>query len=188
MKLTISNYIRDILLQIETRASSLKDGELRAALKETPSRVEKAWGEMLNGYDIDINSLFKTFDGEGKDQIVAVTNINDYSICEHHLLPFFIDASVIYLPKDKVIGVSKMERLVRAYSHRLQLQERLTEQVATALMTHLQPEGAACIIRGQHLCMRARGVKSASSQVVTSVMLGKFRDDSALRAEVISLV
>ena len=165
------------------------EGEpLRQPLLETPLRAQRGFEEMLSGYDVDIPSLFKVFDGEGKDQIVITRGIETYSFCEHHVLPFFIRASVAYLPKDRVIGVSKMGRLVNAYAHRLQLQERLTEQVAKAIMDNLQPQGVGVVIVGEHLCMRARGVKNPESEVVTSVMLGEFRENHDLKHEVLELL
>ena len=167
---------------------AIEGEEIRPQLLDTPLRVQRALIEMLDGYDTNIDSLFKSFDGEGKGQVVITRNIGTFSICEHHLLPFQVCASVAYLPKDRVIGVSKMARLVRAYAHRLQLQERLTEQIGYALMEHLKPQGAGVIIVGKHLCMRARGVKDSESEVVTSVMLGNFRESSELKQEVISLM
>jgi len=164
------------------------EGEIRPQLRETPQRVQRMWEEILNGYEVEIPSLFKAFDGEGKDQLVVVRNIHTYSICCHHLIPFEIVASVAYLPKDKVLGVSKLARLVSAYAHRLQLQERITEQVANTIMEYLEPHGVGVIIKGAHLCMRMRGAKSEQSEVITSVMLGAFRDDYPLRNEVLNLL
>jgi len=173
---------------VSTILLSIEEGPLREELLETPRRVAHAFEEMLSGYSVDIDALFQTFDGEGQDQLVIVRDIEAWSICEHHLLPFQICASVGYLPDDKVIGVSKIERLVLAYAHRLQLQERITEQVANTLMKMLQPRGVAVVIKGKHLCMRARGVRSKNSEVVTSVMLGHFRDNPTLRNEFLHLV
>ena len=162
---------------------------LRSELKDTPARMTRALAEMFDGYTVDIKELLShTFQEEGKDQIVCVRDIVTWSTCEHHFLPFRIIVHVAYLPKDRVVGVSKIERLVRAYSHRLQLQERITRQVADAIMTYLKPAGVAVVIHGEHLCMRVRGVKSQSSQVVTSVMLGAFRDNPATRMEALSLL
>jgi len=177
----VEDEIRSILEKIE-------GGPLRSALEETPRRVQVALEEMLSGYSVDIDSLFKTFDGEGKDQLVIARKIHAYSTCEHHLLPFEISVSVAYLPIDKVIGVSKMVRLVLAFARRLQLQERLTEQIAETLMERLNPAGVAVVIKGEHLCMRMRGVKSEEAEVVTSVMLGKFREEASLRAEFLHLI
>ena len=186
-----STLIRDLLYQIEGKP-------LRSDLEETPDRVVRALEELLDGYSVDIPALFTAFDDEESvpknnhtglhDQIVAVRGIECWSWCEHHILPFHIRASVAYLPKDKVIGASKIPRLVLAYAHRLQLQERITRQVANAIMDNLEPYGVAVILVGEHSCMRIRGVKSESSQLVTSVMLGAFRDNQSTRLEVLSLL
>jgi len=177
-----------VIPAVQMLLEAIEGEPLRPQLLETPNRVMRALEEMLDGYNVEIDSLFKTFDDEGQDQIVVVKNIQTYSVCEHHLLPFLIQASVAYLPIDKVIGTSKIERLVLAFSHRLQLQERITNQVANTLMDKLQPQGVAVVIEGKHLCMRARGVKSKDSKVVTSVMLGEFRENPVLRQEFLSLV
>ena len=167
---------------------AIEGEEVRPQLLETPERMQRGLSEMLSGYGVDIRGLFKVFDGEGTDQLVIVRNIHTYSVCEHHLASVEIKASVAYLPIKKVIGVSKMARLVEAYAHRLQLQERITQQVGEALMHYLQPAGAGVVIVGNHLCMRARGVKSPESEVVTSVMLGEFRESPSLKQEVMSLL
>ena len=176
----ISKATEELILGIE--------GEIRPQLRDTPLRVMRMWNEVLDGYNVDIPSLFKTFNGEGKTQLVVARDIHTYSICEHHLTPIILGAAVAYLPKDKVIGVSKLARLVSAYAHRLQLQERITEQVANTLMEYLEPYGVGIVIKGVHLCMRMRGAKSEGSEVITSVMLGAFQDDYPLRNEVLSLL
>lgn len=177
----VSENVKSLLLAIE-------GGPLRPQLVETPLRVEKMFSEIFDGYSMDIDSLFRSFDGEGKDQLVIIKDIETWSWCEHHMLPFFVSVSVGYLPKDRVIGASKIERLVVAYAHRLQLQERITEQVANTLMDKLQPLGVGVVIEGEHLCMRIRGVKSKNSKMISSVMLGQFREDQGLRQEVLNLM
>jgi len=165
------------------------EGEpIRPELLETPYRVQKALEEMLSGYDVDIDSLFKVFDGEGSDQVIIVRNIPFVSVCEHHLLPFMGKAHIGYLPNGRVIGASKLPRLVQAYSHRLQIQERIAEQVAQTLMTKLSPHGVAVVIEGTHLCMTCRGARSNDSSLVNSVMLGEFRVSPSLRAEFLALL
>jgi len=186
-----SNLIHALLYEIEGHP-------LRPELEATPDRVVRALEELLDGYKTNIEELFTTFNdeesippnnGEGiYDQIVAVKNIEAWSWCEHHLLPFHINASIAYLPRDKVIGASKIPRLVLAYAHRLQLQERITRQIANAIMSNLEPHGVAVIITGEHSCMRIRGVRAESSQLITSVMLGAFRDNQSTRLEVLSLL
>ena len=176
--------LRDSIRKI---LESIDGTPLRHQLLETPNRVVKAMSEIFDGYQVDIDSLFTSFDGEGKDQIVVVKDIETWSVCEHHLLPFHLQVAVAYLPFDRVIGVSKIERLVHAYAHRLQLQERITEQVANTLMDKLRPQGVGVIIEGEHLCMRMRGVKG-TGKVVTSVMLGEFRESPGLRQELLGVL
>lgn len=162
--------------------------KLRSGIIETPNRVARAYAEMFDGYTTDIDSLFKTFEDEGIDQIVVLKDIGFTSVCEHHMLPFSGYAHVAYLPNGKVIGASKIPRLVLAYAHRLQIQERITQQVSEALMEKLKPLGVAVIIEATHLCMKCRGVKSEEGKLVTSVMLGKFREDINVKQEVLSLL
>jgi GTP cyclohydrolase I len=178
----IKASVKSILQEIEGTHN------LRHDLVDTPQRVANMIDEILGGYNVNIEKIFKSFDGEGKGQIVIVRNIEFISFCEHHCLPFTGSAYVAYLPNGKVIGVSKIPRLVFAYARRLQLQERIASQVANAIMQHLQPHGVAVIIRGEHSCMRCRGAKASTSDMVNSVMLGKFLEDAALRAEVLSLI
>jgi len=179
--LSISDAVKSILMSIE-------GAPLREELLETPRRVQKSFEEMLDGYNVDIDSLLKSFDDEGKDQIVIASDIEFVSLCEHHLLPFTGVAHVGYLPKDKVIGISKIPRLVLAFAHRLQLQERLTKQVAYTLMESLEPHGVAVVTIAEHSCMRCRGVKSTKAKVICSEMIGKFREDIPLRQEFLTLI
>ncbi len=143
---------------IKTILQFIEGEPLRPELEETPMRVLSSYLEMFEGYGTDIDDIFKTFDGEGKDEIVALRDIKSWSFCEHHFLPFSVVAHVAYLPDKCVIGASKLERLVHLYSHRLQLQERITQQVADTLMQKLKPRGVAVILQGEHLCMKCRGV------------------------------
>lgn len=160
----------------------------RGGLAETPKRVVKAWRHWTSGYYVDTAKLLKTFqDGaENIDEMVAVVDIPVYSHCEHHLAPIFGTATVAYIPNGRIVGLSKLNRLVDAYARRLQVQERLTQQVAQALMTHLQPLGAACRIRARHLCMESRGVCQTGHHTVTTCLLGRFKE-SAVRAEFLAL-
>jgi len=180
--------MNDITYNVRQILKAIEGPTLRKDLERTPIRVQKSYEEMIDGYNVNIESLFTTSDGEGMDQIVAMRNITGWSLCEHHLLPFSFIAHVAYLPRDRVIGASKLERLVIAYAHRLQLQERITRQVADALMNYLNPRGVAVIIIGEHLCTRCRGVKSPSSELVSSIMLGSFREEQSARIEVLSLL
>lgn len=177
----IKSCVHNILCQIE-------EYPLRKELKKTPERVANALAEMLDGYNVKIDDLFTTFEEEGKDMVIISKDLPFTSLCEHHLLPFFGKAHVAYLPTDRVIGASKIPRLVLAFAHRLQLQERMARQIAETLMEKLQPQGVAVIIEAEHLCMQCRGVRSVGSKLITSVMLGKFREDSTLRMEFLSLL
>lgn len=158
----------------------------RDGLKETPARVCKALNEMTQGYFQDPGEILsKTFD-ESYDEVVVLKGIPFTSLCEHHLLPFIGTADVGYIP-GKVVGLSKLARLVDCFAMRLQLQERMTRQIADSLMTHLNAKGAAVIVRAVHSCMACRGIKKAGAEMVTSAMLGLFRDDPKARGEFLEL-
>lgn len=164
----------------------------RDGLKETPSRVARSWDEIYGGYTKDPKEVFKVFDNESYDQMVLLKDIEFYSTCEHHMQPFFGKAHIAYIPRkgfnSKVIGVSKMARLLEIFSRRLQIQERIGEQVVTALMHYLNPEGAACLLEAQHLCMCARGVNKQTSVMTTSSLRGAFKDNAGTRAELFSMI
>jgi GTP cyclohydrolase I len=160
----------------------------REGLLDTPRRVVKSWKELFAGYSQNPADVLTVFEAEGADQIVILKNIELYSMCEHHMLPFFGIAHVAYLPNEKVIGISKLARLVDIYARRLQIQERIGEQVTTALMEHLKPKAAACIIEAAHMCMRMRGVGKQESIMVTSSMKGAFLTDNALRNELLTFL
>lgn len=155
--------------------------------EETPARAAKAWRELTVGYGIDIPSLFKTFDSEGYDEMIAVTGVPFSSLCEHHLLPFIGVAHVVYIPTDKIVGLSKIPRVVNAFARRLQNQERLSSQIADAIEEHLAPQGVMVSIDAEHSCMRLRGAQSAGV-MRTSVARGLMRDDSKARAEALALI
>lgn len=159
----------------------------REGVAETPARVVKAFKEMTDGYGVDIELLLsKTFDVENSDEMVVVRNIEFVSLCEHHLLPFTGTATVGYLPAARVVGLSKIARLVDAYAHRLQIQERLTTQITTALDKHLDTLGSACLIKASHSCMGCRGVRKPNAEMITSSLTGNFRTTEA-RTEFLSL-
>lgn len=155
--------------------------------RETPHRAAKAMLEMTEGYTTDIASLFTTFDSEGYDQMIAVTDIPFVSLCEHHALPFSGVAHIVYIPNGKVVGLSKIPRLVHAYAKRFQIQERLTAQIADALEEHVSPIGVMVLIEAQHTCMLFRGVKSAGV-MQTSALRGVLKEDGAGRAEALSMI
>lgn len=160
----------------------------REGLIETPHRVAKALREMTSGYRQDPKEILsKVFTAEHADQMVIVRDIDFASMCEHHMMPFTGVATIGYLPKDgRVVGLSKIPRLVHCFSRRLQLQERLTTQIAQAMQDVLDPIGVGVLIRGVHTCCALRGVESRN-EMVTSALLGKFRDDPQVRAEFLGL-
>ncbi len=160
----------------------------REGLKETPNRVIRSYGELFAGYSKNPGDLFVTFDNDGYDQIVLCKNIEMFSTCEHHILPFFGTAHVAYIPNQRVIGLSKLARLVDIYARRLQIQERIGEQVTGALMKYLQPKGAACIIEATHMCMKMRGCQKQNSSMITSSLKGAFFEDARTRTELMDLI
>jgi GTP cyclohydrolase I len=160
----------------------------REGLAETPARVIKSWNELFGGYKMDPKSVFKTFSDVKVSEMVLLKDIEFYSTCEHHMLPFFGKAHIAYLPRDCVIGVSKLARLLDIFSRRMQIQERIGDQVTTTLMDELRPLGAACIIEAQHFCMKARGVQKQDSIMVTSSLKGVFLEKPEARQELMSLI
>lgn len=162
----------------------------REGLSETPSRVFRAWAHYMSGYAVDPCDLLKTFeDGAQRvDEIVLVRDIPVYSHCEHHLAPFFGVAHVAYIPSGRVVGISKLVRLVEAYARRLQVQERMTQQIAHTLNDALHPKGTAVVVECRHMCMEARGVRAMGSSTTTSSLLGCFREEASARAEFFSLI
>lgn len=160
----------------------------REGLLDTPKRVVKMWDEIYSGYDKNPEDLFTTFEAGTYDQIVLLKDIELYSMCEHHMLPFYGVAHVAYIPNDKVVGISKLARLVDVFAKRLQIQERIGEQVTETLMQHLQPKGAACIIEACHMCMRMRGVNKQNSTMVTSSVKGVFLEDPSAKQELFNLL
>jgi len=160
----------------------------REGLIDTPNRVVKSWGRIFEGYQKNPKDLLTTFEVGDYDQIVLLKNIEFSSMCEHHMLPFFGKAHVAYLPSNKIIGISKLARLIDIYSRRLQIQERIGEQVTKDLMEMLDARGATCIIEAQHLCMKARGVEKQNSVMVTSSMKGVFLNNPVARQELLALI
>ncbi|HEY8497080.1 MAG TPA: GTP cyclohydrolase I FolE [Limnochordales bacterium] len=161
----------------------------REGLLETPRRVAEAYAEMCAGMREDVERHLEVYFQEEHDELVLVRDIPFYSLCEHHLLPFFGKAHIAYIPTDgRVTGLSKLARVVEAYARRLQMQERMTKQIADALMAHLKPQGVAVVLEAEHLCMSMRGVKKPGSKTVTSAMRGVFRKDQKTRAEVLALI
>ena len=178
IELIISNLLKEIG----------EDSE-REGLIKTPHRVAKSWMTFAQGYkqtpeEVVGDAVFN----EKCDEIVAIKDIDFFSLCEHHLLPFKGVAHVGYLPKEKIIGLSKIPRIVDIYARRLQVQERLTQQVADALQDVLSPKGVAVIIEAEHLCMQMRGVEKKSSFMITSAVRGAFRENNKTREEFLSII
>ncbi|MGD0463362.1 MAG: GTP cyclohydrolase I FolE [Tepidisphaeraceae bacterium] len=177
----IERAVREILLAVGENPD-------REGLLLTPQRVAKSYAELMAGLQEDPRSHLKTVFSERYDEIVLLRDIEFHSLCEHHLLPFMGRAHVAYLPDGKVVGLSKLARLVEGYARRPQLQERLTTQVADALMQELNALGAACVIEATHTCMTIRGARKPGSVMVTSALRGIFKKNPASRAEVLGLI
>lgn len=173
------------------RAMLLAMGEdpNREGLKDTPKRVVKSWGELFAGYQQDPATILATTFGdvEGYNEMILLKDIPFHSTCEHHMLPFYGKAHVAYLPIERVVGLSKLARLVDCFARRLQIQERLTREVALAIMKHLQPHGCGVVIEAVHGCMVCRGVRKEGALMVTSSLQGSFQD-AATRGEFLSLI
>ena len=161
----------------------------REGLLKTPSRVSKAWSFFSGGYNQDLDKIINNavFNEDATDMVV-VRDVEFFSLCEHHLIPFFGRAHVAYLPNGKVIGLSKIPRIIDMFSRRLQVQERLTRQIAETVKEILDPIGVAVIMEGQHMCMQMRGVEKQNSLTTTSSMLGKFRESDRTRLEFLSII
>jgi GTP cyclohydrolase I len=161
----------------------------RQGLSDTPARVDKAWKHWTSGYDQDPAEILKVFeDGAEKyNELIVVRGIPVYSHCEHHLAPFFGWATVGYTPNGKIVGLSKLTRLVDCFSKRLQVQERLTMQIADSFMTHVQPLSVGVVIRCRHMCMESRGIRTPGQETVTSALLGEMRTNLGLRTEFLAM-
>ena len=177
------NVITDLLQEV------IGEDVRREGLRETPARVVKAWRHWTSGYDVDIAKLLKTFkDGaEDYDEMVLVKNIPIYSKCEHHLADIFGTATIAYIPNGRVVGLSKLSRVADAFARRLQVQERLTTQIANALDEHLQPSAVGVIVKARHMCMESRGICQQGHHTVTSALRGVFKTDPTARAELLRL-
>ncbi len=174
---------------VKNMIALIGDDPERDGLKETPDRVVRSWAELFSGYKDDPAKHAKAFQSE-YDQVVAVRGIDYFSMCEHHMLPFYGKCSIAYLPNGghKVLGASKFARIVEVYSRRLQIQEQMTQQIATAIEKAIEPRGVAVIIDGIHLCMMARGVQQQHATMRTSCMTGCFRESVASRNEALELL
>jgi GTP cyclohydrolase I len=162
---------------------------LREGLLKTPKRAAKALLDLTSGYNVDMKHLINdALFSSNNSEMVVVKDIPFYSLCEHHLLPFFGKAYVAYIPSGKVIGLSKIPRIVNAFARRLQIQENMTQQIAQTLKEHLNPLGVGVVLQAQHMCMEMRGVEKIGSSTTTSEMLDVFRDDPKVRSEFLSLI
>ncbi len=160
----------------------------REGLLRTPHRVAKAWEFLTSGYDKDPDAVINNaVFSEKYDEMVIVRDIDFFSMCEHHLLPFYGKVHIAYIPKGKIVGLSKLPRIVEVFSRRLQVQERMTQQIADTLYRALEPDGVAVVVEARHLCMMMRGVEKQNSVATTSAMLGSFRDDERTRTEFLNL-
>ena len=184
----------DSALQVEfeglvrRQLEMLGEDPMRDGLLKTPSRVAKSMAWLTRGYDLDARQVIgDAMFEENHENMVMVRDIEMYSMCEHHMLPFFGKVHVAYIPNGKIVGLSKLPRVVEVFARRLQVQERLGEQIANALDDVLQPKGVGVVIEAVHLCMMMRGVEKQSSRTITSSLRGQFRDDSKTRSEFLRL-
>jgi GTP cyclohydrolase I len=178
----VEGLVRELITEIG-------EDPAREGLVKTPDRVARAYEYLTSGYGVDMDELINAaiFTQETNNMVIA-RDIELYSLCEHHMLPFFGRCHIGYISRGKVFGVSKLARLVDMFSHRLQIQERLTEQIARAIMDSIHPEGVGVMIEARHLCMMMRGVEKQNSVMVTSSVLGSFHDSIATRNEFLSLI
>ena len=174
---------------VETLLSEIGEDPGRAGLTQTPSRVAGSLRYLLSGYAKDLDALVNgAIFEEAYSEMVVVRDIEVYSLCEHHLLPFFGKAHVAYIPDGRILGLSKIPRIVDMFARRLQVQERLTTQIGDALQSVLEPQGVGVVIEAIHLCMAMRGVEKQNSSAVTSSLTGCFRDDDKSRNEFLALI
>lgn len=183
------NKQHEIIEATKVLIKSIGEDLQREGLKRTPERVARASEEIFSGYTTDPDALINNaLFNVDYDQMVVVKDINFYSMCEHHILPFFGKAHVAYLPKGKVIGLSKIPRIVDMFARRLQVQERMTQQIATFIQETIQPLGVAVVIEASHLCMMMRGVRKEDATMTTSAMLGGFRTHLDTRLEFLNRI
>ena len=182
----IANRMEEILGIIESGDS---DAPLRPGLLETPIRVAKAFEHWFGGYAVDIPALFKTFEdgAEGTDQMVTVCNIPFYSKCEHHMADIFGHVTIAYIPAGRIVGLSKLNRVVEAFARRLQVQEGMTTQIADAIQEHLNPLGVGVYVTARHMCVESRGIMHHCTNTVTTALRGVIRNEDVARAEFLQL-
>lgn len=173
---------------IQALIEAIGENPQREGLRDTPKRVAASYDKIFSGYNKKPENVLTIFSDEKYDEMIVVKNIEFYSICEHHMLPFFGQVHIGYIPNGKIIGLSKLPRLVEIYARRLQNQERLTNQIAKALHSILKPRGVGVIIEARHLCIMARGVEKQNSEVVTSALVGLFKHDLNTRNEFLTFI
>jgi GTP cyclohydrolase I len=178
----VQRIVTDLLLEIG-------EDPKRDGLINTPKRVASSYEFLTSGYNMDIKKVMNNaiFD-EQYDEMVIVKNIDFYSLCEHHMLPFYGKVHIAYLPEGKILGLSKFPRIVDVFARRLQVQERMTQQIADTLMEYLNPQGVGVVSEAYHMCMMMRGVQKQNSSATSSAMLGIFRDDTRTRSEFLNLI
>lgn len=177
----ISKLIKQLIVEIG-------EDPTREGLLETPDRVAKSFTKLFEGYTEKPDKLITVFENEGYNEMLIAKDIDFYSMCEHHMLPFFGRAFIGYIPNDKIIGLSKMPRMIEIFSRRLQNQERLTKQVADTLNDLLKPKGVGVVLKAEHLCMKARGVEKQNCEIITSHFTGLFIKDDRTRSEFLNLI
>ena len=178
----MERLIRDMLKEVG-------EDPTREGLEKTPTRVAKAWEYLTSGYRQNVHEVLnEALFTEEYDEMVVVKDIDFYSLCEHHLLPFFGKCHIAYMPSRKIVGLSKLPRLVEMYARRLQVQERLTTQIADALVEVLRPDGVLVMIEAEHLCMSMRGIRKPGALTLTSAVRGLFKTNAPTRAEAMSLI
>lgn len=174
---------------VETIINEIGEDLSREGLVRTPLRVAKSYEFLTQGYDQDIEKIINDAVFEEKyDEMVIVKDIDFYSLCEHHMLPFFGKIHIAYIPNGKIVGISKIPRIVDVFARRLQVQERMTQEIADILNKHLEPDGIGVVCEGYHMCMMMRGVQKQNSITTTSAMHGSFKDDERTRAEFLNLI
>lgn len=176
----IENAVRDIILAIG-------DDPDREGLLETPARVRRSYETLFSGYNKNPVDVMKVFSADGYDEMILLKNIEFHSFCEHHIIPFTGRCHIAYIPNDKICGISKLARVMEIFARRMQIQERLTDQIAHAIDDILQPKGVGVVMEGQHLCMLARGVEKQNSVMVTSSLLGVFHEGD-VKTEFLGLI
>ena len=183
------NYNKDLAKNIKSILSQIGESPSREGLVKTPERVAKSMQFLTNGYNEDPSKILRSaMFAEDYSQMVLVKDIEIYSLCEHHMLPFFGKAHIAYIPNGHIVGLSKIPRIVDVFSRRLQVQERLTDEIKDCLQDTLNPKGVAVVIEAQHLCMQMRGVEKQHSSTTTSAFSGIFMSDEKTRAEFINLI